>query len=168
MATVISKQTLVDSNRHTVIKVVGSGGTDSNVSLIVAANLAFAINATGAISTSNPKRLNRVEIRRIWGQGQMSAGKAVTLGWGGNTNTSIVTFGTGPFDYNFESGSTGATIRIPDEANCTGDIVFSSTANSTDTWTMFIDLKKNGSDYDQGQTADPAAFNAGPWGGSTP
>ena len=49
MATTITKQTLVDNNRHTVIKVVGAGGTDANVSLIVAANLAFAINATGQV-----------------------------------------------------------------------------------------------------------------------
>lgn len=167
MATVITKQTLVDTNRHTVIKVVGAGGTDSNVSLIVAANLAFAVNATGQVSTLNPKRLNRIEISRIWGQGQISPGKSVTLAWGGNNNTAIVTFGAGPFDYNFSAGSTAGTINIPDTANCTGDIVFSSTANSTDTWTLFIDIKKDGRDYDQGQRADPAAFNYGPWTGST-
>ena len=161
MATVLTTQTLVDTNRHTVIKVVGVGGTDANVSLIRAANLAFAINATGQISTSNPKRLNRVAIKRIWGQGQMTASKAVTLQWGGNSNSAIVTFGTGPFDYNFDSGSTQGTIEIPDTANCTGDIVFSSTAGATDTWTLFIDLKKDGRDYDQGGTRDPLAFNNG-------
>ena len=48
MATVITKQTLVDTNRHSVIKIVGTGGSDANVSLVVAANLAYAINATGA------------------------------------------------------------------------------------------------------------------------
>jgi hypothetical protein len=159
MATVLTTQTLVDTNRHTVIKVVGVGGTDANVSLIKAANLAFAINATGAVSNTNPKRLNRVAIKRVWGQGQMTAAKAVTLQWGGNSNSSIVTFGTGPFDYNFDAGSTGGTIEIPDPANCTGDIVFSSTAGATDTWTLFIDLKKDGRDYDQGQTRDPVAFN---------
>jgi hypothetical protein len=165
MATVLTTQTLLDTNRHTVIKVVGVGGSDANVSLIVAANLAYAINATGKISTLNPKRLNRVAIKRIWGQGQMTVGKAVTLQWGGNSNSSIVTFGNGPFDYNFDMGSTQGTIEIPDTANCTGDIVFSSTAGATDAWTIFIDLKKDGRDYDQGQTRDPAAFNKGNWNG---
>lgn len=160
MATVLTKQTLVDTNRHAVIKIVGVGGTDANASLIVAANLAFAINATGAVSTTNPKRLNRVAIKRIWGQGQLAtAGTGVTLKWGGNSNSSIVTFGNGPFDYNFDSGSTPGTIEIPDQANCTGDIVFSSTAGATDTWTLFIDLKKDGKDYDQGGARDPQAFN---------
>ena len=79
MATVISKQTLVDNNRHAVIKVVGTGGTDANVSLIVAANLAFAINATGQVSTLNPKRLNRLAVKRVWGQGQMSSATNVSL-----------------------------------------------------------------------------------------
>lgn len=157
MATTLTTQTLVDSNRSSVIKIVGAGGTDANASLIVAANLAFATNATGKISKVNPKRLNRVAIKRIWGQGQLSTG-SVTLKWGGNSNSSIVTFGNGPFDYNFQQGSPG-TIEIPDTANSTGDIVFSSTAGATDTWTLFIELKKDGRDYDQGQTADPTAFN---------
>lgn len=157
MATVLTTQTLVDSNRSSVIKVVGVGGTDANASLIVAANLAFAINATGKISKTNPKRLNRVAIKRVWGAGQLSTG-SVTLKWGGNTKPAIVTFGNGPFDYNFAQGNPG-TIEIPDQANCTGDIVFSSTAGATDTWTLFIELKKDGRDFDQGQTADPTAFN---------
>jgi len=159
MATVLTNQTLVDTNRHTVIKVVGVGGTDANVSLVKAANLAFAINATGQVSSTNPKRLNRVAIKRVWGQGQMTAAKAVTLQWGGNSNSAIVTFGTGSFDYNFDSGSTPGTIEIPDQANCTGDIIFSSTAGATDAWTLFIDLKKDGRDYDQGGARDPQAFN---------
>lgn len=159
MATVLTTQKLVDNNRHTVIKIVGYGGTDANVSLVVAANLAYAINATGQVSTLNPKRLNRVAIKRVWGQGQMTAAKAVTLQWGGNSNSSIVTFGNGPFDYNFDAGSTAGTVEIPDQANCTGDIVFTSTAGATDTWTLFIDLKKDGRDYDQGQKADPKSFN---------
>ena len=161
MATVLTTQTLVDTNRHSVIKVVGVGGTDANVSLIKAANLAYAINATGQVSSTNPKRLNRVAIKRIWGQGQMTAAKAVTLQWGGNSNSAIVTFGTGSFDYNFDASSTQGTIEIPDQANCTGDIIFSSTAGATDTWTLFIDLKKDGRDYDQGQARDPLAFNNG-------
>ena len=159
MATTITKQTLVDNNRHTVIKVVGAGGTDANVSLIVAANLAFAINATGEVSTSNPKRLNRVAVKRVWGQGQMATSSNVALKWGGNANTTILTFGNGWFDYNFDAGSTPGTIEIPDTANSTGDIYFSSTAGATDSWTVFIDLKKDGRDFDQGGARDPQAFN---------
>ena len=161
MATVLTTQTLVDTNRHSVIKVVGTGGTDANVTLVKASNLAYAINATGQVSSTNPKRLNRVAIKRIWGQGQITAPNAVTLKWGGNANSAIVTFGTGNFDYTFDSGSTAGTIEIPDTANATGDILFSSTAGAGDSWTLFIDLKKDGRDFDQGQARDPLAFNNG-------
>ncbi len=161
MATSLTTQRLVDNNRHTVIKIVGEGGGDANASLVVASDLAYAINATGQVSTSNPKRLNRLAIKRIWGQGQIASNKYVTLKWGGNTNPAIVTFGNGSFEYNFDSAATPGTIEIPDEANCTGNIVFTSTATTGDAWTLFIDLKKDGRDYDQGQTRDPLAFNNG-------
>lgn len=161
MPTTLTRQTLVDTNRHSVIKVVGFGGGDANASLIVAANLSYAINATGAISTLNPKRLNRIAIKRIWGHGQMGSANSVSLRWGGNSNSAIVTFGAGSFDYGFDSGSTQGTIEIPDQANCTGDIVFTSTIGANEAWTLFIDLKKDGRDYDQGQKADPITFNRG-------
>ena len=159
MATTLTIQTLVDTNRNSVIKVVGMGGGDANTLMIRAANLAYAINATGQISTLNPKRLNKIAIKRIWGQGQIDVSKHVTLQWGGNSNTNIVTFGGGTFDYNFASGSTQGTIEIPDPSNSTGDIVFTSTAGANDSWTVFIDIKKDGGSYDQGQKADPDAFN---------
>ena len=161
MATVVTTQTLVDTNRSSVIKVVGTGGGDSNTTLVVAANLAFAINATGKVSTLNPKRLNRIAVRRAWGHGQMGIANNVTLRWGGNNNTAIVTFGAGPFNYSFASDSSPGNIKIPDTANSTGDIYFSSTAGATDSWTLFLEIKKDGSDYDQGQNRDPAAFNYG-------
>ena len=161
MATVVTTQTLVDDNRHSVIKVVGTGGGDANVTLIVAANLAFAINATGQVSRSNPKRLNRIALRRVWGQGQMGTSNNVTLKWGGNANSAIVTFGQGSFNYDFASGTTAGNIKIPDTANSTGDILFSSTAGASDSWTLFLDIKKDGSDYDQGAARDPLAFNVG-------
>ena len=160
MATTLTIQTLVDTNRHSVIKVVGAGGTDSNTTLIKAANLAYAINATGAVSSTNPKRLNRIAIRRAWGHGQMGVANNVTLRWGGNTNTAILSFGHGQFNYSFSGDSSPGNINIPDTANCTGDIVFSSTAGATDAWTLFLEIKKDGTDYDQGKAADPAAFNA--------
>lgn len=161
MATVLTTQTLVDTNRHSVIKVVGTGGGDANVTIVKASNLAYAINATGQVSSTNPKRLNRVAIKRIWGQGQITAPNAVTLKWGGNANSAIVTFGAGNFDYGFDSGSTAGNIEIPDTANATGDILFSSTTQAGDSWTLFIDLKKDNRDFDAGQTRDPLAFNNG-------
>jgi hypothetical protein len=157
MATVLTTQTLVDSNRRAVIKVVGTGGGDSNT-LLVVSNLAYALNTNGQIATGGVdlRSVYRHTIKRIWGQGQMTQGKQVILKWGGN-NDYIVSFGDGQFDYNFDAE--GLSAAIPLSGNTSGDIVYTSTAGGSDSWTLFIDLKKDGRDYDQGQTADPTAFN---------
>lgn len=157
MATVLSTQTLVDTNRRALIKVVGTGGGDSNT-LILVSDLAYALNTSGQIMTSgvDKRSVYRHQIKRIWGQGQMAQGKSVVLKWGGN-NDYIVSFGDGQFDYNFDAE--GLAAAIPLSGNTSGDIVYTSTAGATDSWTLFIDLKKDGRDYDQGQTADPTAFN---------
>ena len=140
--------------------VVGTGGGDANTTLVDVSNLAFAINATGQVSNLNPKALNRIAIKRIWGQGQIASNKIVTLQWGGVANSSIVTFGNGWFDYNFDSGSTQGTIEIPDPANSSGDIVFTSTAGAGDAFTLFIDLKKDGRDFDQGGDRKSTRLNS--------
>jgi hypothetical protein len=157
MATVLTTQTLVDSNRRAVVKFVGTGGNDSNTLLLVS-NLAYALNTNGQIMTGGVDKRNvyKHTIKRIWGQGQMTQGKQVILKWGGN-NDYIVSFGDGHFDYNFDRE--GLSASIPLSGDTSGDIVYTSTAGDSDTWTLFIDLKKDGTDFDQGQTADPAAFN---------
>lgn len=164
MATVFSTQTLVDSTTRTLIKVTGVGGTDANVSLVVAANLAYAMTAnSNAIltpgDTGNAKSQYRTTIRRIFGQGQMTAGKYVMLKWKNDSNTNIVSFGDGSFDYNFSSDGTIGSIPQPAVGNTSGDILFTSTAAETDAWTLFIDLRKDNRDYSAGQFADPITFN---------
>ena len=83
------------------------------------------------------------------------------LQWRGTTNSEIVTFNTGMFDYNFESMGDGATVGNP-EASANGDILFSTVSGAAgDVFTLFVDLRKDAVDYDAGQTADPVAFNRG-------
>ena len=166
MATVFTTQTLVDTTSRTLIKVVGVGGTDANVALVAAANLAYALTSNGRAvltpgDTGNAKTQYRTTIRRVFGQGQLTAGKYVMLQWKNDSNTNIVSFGSGSFDYNFSTDGTVGSIAQPTGANTTGDIVFSSTAAATDAWTLFIDLKKDNRDYSAGQIADPMAFNKG-------
>ena len=167
MATVVTTQTLVDSTTRTLIKVVGVGGTDANASLVVAANLAYAMTANGNApltlgDTGNAKSQYRSTIRRVFGQGQMTAGKYVMLQWKNDANTNIISFGDGSFDYNFASDGSIGCIPQPSVANTTGDIIFTSTAAATDAWTLFIDLRKDNRDYSAGQFRDPIAFNRGP------
>jgi len=117
MATVFTTQTLVDTTSRTLIKVVGVGGTDANVALVAVANLAYALTSNGRAvltpgDTGNAKTQYRTTIRRVFGQGQLTAGKYVMLHWKNDSNTNIVTFGSGSFDYNFSSdGSVGSIGR---------------------------------------------------------
>ena len=167
MASTITTQTLVDSTSRTVIKVTGTGSGDANVKIIAAANLSGALTSNGNNlltlgDTTNKKSVYRTSVRRIWGQGQMAQGNNyVSLNWYGNSNTRIVTFGAGQFDYNFGTDGSLGSISIPDSANCTGDICFTTSTGASDAWTVFIDLKKDGRDYSQGQHRDPRAFNYG-------
>lgn len=118
MATVFTTQTLVDSTTRTLIKVVGVGGTDANVKLVTAANLAFALTSNGAAvlkpgDTANAKSQYRTTVKRVFGHGQLTAGKYVMLHWANDANTNMISFGTGSFDYNFSADGTVGCIPQP-------------------------------------------------------
>lgn len=166
MATTLYTTNLVDNNRRSLIKIVGIGGGDANTLLIDPAKLAFSLNANSKIlgTGTDRKASYKTSIKRIWGQGQVALNKVITLQWADDTNSPIVTIGTGQFDYNFDAEGLTATINTPVNANAKGNIIFTSTATTGDAFTLFIDLKKDGGDFDQGQTADPTAFNThGPY-----
>ena len=161
MATTITKQVLVDTNRRSLVKFVGVGGTDANTTLLDVSTLQFALNVNNQILGAGVDRKTTYNntIKRIYGQGQMTSSTNVTLKWKSDSNNAIVTFGTGHFDYNFDREGMSGAIATPVGANATGNIIFTSTATTGDAFTLFIDLKKDNRDYDAGQTRDPAAFN---------
>ena len=165
MANLIREQKIIDSNKRALIKyvIVSDGTQNSNTVLVNVSSLAFALNANGYIMQSgvDPKTKYNTTIKRIHGQVAASTAK-IKLQWQGDSNSEIVTFGSGSFDYDFQSMGDGATIPNP-ESNSNGHILISTfNLAANDLMTIFIDLKKNGSDYDQGQAADPYAFNRRP------
>jgi hypothetical protein len=160
MANGINEHKLIDNNRIALVKYVATvDSAAANVVLLDVSSLAYSLNTNGKIMSSNTdiKSLYRTQIKRIWGHGHYKSGGYTSLRWGG-TNTEICHVGTGQFDFNFDAeGMTGA---IPANTAGTGDIVYSTTGVAAgDVFTLFIELKKDGRDYDQGQTADSAAFN---------
>jgi hypothetical protein len=165
MANLIRQQKIIDSNKRALIKyvVVSDGSQQSNTILINVSTLAFAMNANGYIASTDAdtKANYRTTIKRVFGQVSSSSGK-LKLQWHGNANSEIVTMSNGSFDYDFQSMGDGATIPNP-ETNSSGDVLISTAGlSSGDLVTLFVDLKKDGQDYDQGQTADPYAFNRRP------
>jgi hypothetical protein len=160
MANGISEHKLIDSNRRALVKYVATvDSAAANVVMLDVSSLAYSLNTNGKIMSSNTdiKSLYRTQIKRIWGHGHYKSGGYVSLRWGG-TNTDICHIGTGQFDFNFDAeGLSGA---IPANTAGTGDIVYSTTGVAAgDVFTVFVDLKKDGRDYDQGQTADPRSFD---------
>ena len=163
MATTLNEQKLIDANKRALLKYVfiSDGTAQANVTLVDASNLRYALNTSNKMMTSNtnPKSIYRTSIKRVFGSAKLA--NSIKLQWGGVANTEFLTFNTGSFDYNFDFTGNPAVIPIVDPANCTGDIVMSTvgTPSANDTFTLFIELKKEGRDYDQGQTADPSAFD---------
>ena len=157
MANVIREQKLIDSNKRTLVKyvILSDGTQESNTRLLDASSLAFALNATGVISQTNPKSNYRTTIKKIKAYSKTTG--SVRLKWEGDANSEIIAFRSASVDFNFEND--GAVISNP-EANATGDILISTLGLTTgDAITIFLDLRKDSLDYDAGQTADPYAFN---------
>jgi hypothetical protein len=163
MANLIREQRIIDNNKRALIKYAMTiDSAVANSTLVDVSTLRFALNANSYIMSSNtdPRSTYRTTIKRIFGTAKANA--YIKLQWQGSTNSEIVTIGSGNFNFDFESMGDGATISNTETAGANGDILISIiTPSSADMATIFIDLRKNPSDYDQGQTADPAAFNRG-------
>ena len=173
MANIIKEHKLVDTNRVAVVKYVGliDNSAMANNLLLDVSQLRYALNTNGKIMSSNTdiKTTYKTTIKRVWGQGGLKDGRAILKWQGTNThsNTEICTFHDSMFDYNFASMGSQGSIPIEDVANSTGNIVLSLDGNNNnDSFTLFLELHKDGRDYDQGQTADPAAFNFGLYDGT--
>lgn len=164
MANLIREQRLIDSNKRALIKYVMLLDTAvANSTLVDASSLQFSLNTNGYIMSSNTDPLPnyRTSIKRIFGTAKVNT--YIKLQWQANgSNSEIITIPSGGFDYDFQSMGDGATISNPEPAS-NGDILLTVVSPSaTDAVTLFIDLRKDGRDYDSGQTADPVAFNRGP------
>lgn len=162
MANVIRNQRLIDSSKRCLTKVVivSDGSEEANTVIIDVSTLANSLNANGYIMTANsdPKSTYRTTIKRVFGSAS-TAGNIVKLQWHGASNSEIVTFGQGSFDFNMDYVSDSAVISNP-ESSPSGDILVSTAGlHADDLVTIFIDLKKDARDFDAGQTRDPAAFN---------
>ena len=162
MANVIREQKIVDTNKRALIKYVATlDSAIANTLLVDASQLRFALNTNGKIMASNTniKSTYRTTIKRIFGTAKANA--YIKLTWQGSNTADIVTITNGTFDYDFQSMGDGATIANSDAASNGNILITVVTPSSADALTLFVDLRKDPRDYDQGQTADPIAFNKG-------
>ena len=170
MPNLIREHRIVDTNRRALIKYICiSDGTQlANSTLVDVSTLAYALNANGYIMSSNthPKSIYRTNISRIKGATNVGSGSTgyLKLQWQGATNSEIIVVSNDSFDYSGEAwgGVGGGTFPNP-ETSSNGDILISTVGmKANDNFTILIEVRKDGRDYDQGQTNDPVAFNRGP------
>lgn len=160
MANRIGQQKLADTTKRVLTKtiLISDGTNEANTVLVDVSSLAFALNATGVISGTNPRSKHNTTIKRIFGNFKSTNG-TIRLQWHGSSNSEIIAVGSGRFEYNFEKMLDGGSISNP-ESNSTGDILITTTGlASGDVATIIIDQRKDNNDFDAGQTADPYAFN---------
>lgn len=164
MANTIRNQKLIDTTKRALSKVIilSDGTNEANTVLIDVSALQFSLNANSIIMVggADPKPTYRTTIKRVFGN-MKSNNAGLKLQWHGDSNSEIITVGSGNFDFSFEHMGDSAVITNP-EANSSGDILISTAGLvAGDMVTLFVDLKKDNRDYDAGQTADPYAFNRG-------
>lgn len=162
MANLIRQQKIIDSNKRALVKyvIISDGTQNANTVFLDVSSLNFAMNANSQIMVggADPKSTYRTTIKRVFGSLSSNVGQ-IRLKWHGDSNSEIIAVGSGSFDYDFQSMGDGATLSNP-EANSSGDILLTTTGLATgEAATLFLDIRKDGRDYDSGQTADPYAFN---------
>jgi hypothetical protein len=160
-------QTLIDTNKRTVIKRVGILDSDENETVIIdPLTLYGVINANGRYyQTGNTLATgfanSAFTISRIIASVDSEVGH-VQLKWQGTTSSATIwALGAGTTDTNpqYQLPSIGNNAVGP-----TGNVTIKTvgtTANAA--YTVLIELHKNGNYYDPGRLTDPAAFNYGPY-----
>lgn len=165
MANLIRNQNLVDSNKRALVKIVyvSDGTSEANTVLIDPGSFAYSMNANNKILGTGTDRKSKYKttIKRISGLSASNNGIA-KIQWSGDANSEIVIFGKNSnFSYEFDSMGDGAIISNP-EANSSGNVLVSTAGYVTgEGFTLFVDFRKDASDFDAGQTRDPKAFNRG-------
>lgn len=162
MANRVVDQKVIDTNKRTLLKyvIVSDGSATANSSLISFKDLAYAINATGQISNTNPKASYGMTVKRIYGFSNIqNAGGYVLIRWLNDANSEIVAVKSGQFDFNMIDVSADHAVLPSPAANTTGLGYSLASPTSGDILTLFVELRKDSRDFDAGQTADPYAFN---------
>lgn len=165
MAIANSTQTIIDTNKRTVIKRIGIIDSDENETVIIdPRTLAFALNANGAsYQTGNTVATgfanSAFTVSRVIASVDAEVGH-IQLQWQGTTSSqTIYALGVGNIDTNpqYQLPSIGNNAIGP-----TGNVLIKTVGTTTNAaYTVIIELHKNGTYYDSGQLTDPAAFNYG-------
>jgi len=169
MANTFSYQTLVDSSKKAVIKITGTltnTNETSNVKIMGRtlggalandSNSNVLVTAAGAV----PRTHYRYTVARVMGSVAIPSGYA-QLNWDGATQASMLNL-SGTFDYNLSQGGLGVLINNAVTPN--GNISMTTVGVSGEcSYTLILELHKDGLDFNMGQVQRPQDFNHPPFG----
>jgi hypothetical protein len=168
MANFFYDQIISDSNKRAVIKCLGlldgSGQETANVK-IQGMNLrgALAVDANNMVTVAmggTPRTNYRANVARIAYNVNIPSGY-LKIDYSGTTICNVAAC-AGQFDLNIQEnmGSFGNPL-----AGATGNLLFTTVgAGPNNSYTVIIDIHKNGLDYDQGQITRPNDFGVKPFG----
>ena len=163
MAATISK--IIDSQRKLVIKLTGDGAEGRTIK-VDAGGLNFALNTNNQILGTGTDRKAQYRLHLKSVRYDVAGGGYVVITGDGDAANALITMSTGN-EFDFNEGGEPYTLNVCQVANATGN-VYLQTVGTVNGYTVIMDFRKNGQDFDQGQTADPMAFNSGirsPMGG---
>lgn len=170
MANIFSNQTLLDASKRTVIKLTGmfdgtTGQETANVK-IVGSQLrgALAVDANNAVLVSQggvARTSYSYSVKRLIYDINIPNGYLL-IQYTGSTAPGTIAVAHGEFDLNQVDnlGSILNNATVP-----TGNIEFTTSgAGANNSYTVMLEIIKDGKDFDFGQIERPADFNFGSYG----
>jgi hypothetical protein len=153
-----NSQKIIDSTRRVVYKFTGDAA-ETRVLKIDAGALAYALNANGYIMTGSDRKSNYgLALKKVV---HSISGGYVEISTDGDAGNTIINL-SGAGTMALAEGGDPISINCASYANSTGNIFLSMIGGSgapANTYTVILDFRKLAYSYDQGQTADPKAFN---------
>lgn len=152
-----TSQKLIDSTRRVVYKLTGDAA-ETRVLKIDAGGLAYALNANGYIMGAATDRLSQygLSLKKVT---YSVSGGYLDISTNGDTGNTILNL-SGSGTMTLTDGGESVTINCASYANSTGNIFLTMNGfTAGNSYSVILDFKKAAASYDQGQTADPTAFN---------
>lgn len=148
--------TIIDSTKRLVIKLTGTTD-ETRVLKVDPGSLSNALNANGQIITGTDRKSTyRMALRRV--DYAVQSGSVILETDGDAGNTIVTLSGSNVLD--MVGASEPYSIQTGAHANSTGNVYLTTVGFANTAYTVIADFRKHPEDFDQGQTADPTAFNA--------
>lgn len=151
---------IVDSTNRLVVRLYGDA-VETGVLKIDVGSLAYALNANGKVLGAGTDRIPcySLYLRRAFYDVNSDLPAFVRIASSGDSPNTVATFSrTG--SQAFDEGGMSTVVNCATTANSTGNLFLSTVGfQGNMAYSLVLDFRKEAKHFDQGQTADPKAFN---------